>query len=281
MANSAAMQEAITLALWQCTPLPLNTAANLQRLNDAAAKAAQQGADMLVCPEMFLTGYAIGATQAAALAVELDARPCSTDNDCLQTVADIARTHQIAIVTGYPERGSNGAIYNAALWVDAQGQRVCNYRKTHLFGSLDRDQFNAGELEQYGVGKQALPAIKGWHVGLLICYDVEFPENTRRLALASADLIVVPTANMAEFDFVATTMVPVRAYENQCFVAYANYTGAEATWTYGGLSIVAGPDGSTAGQLQRFPDMLVVRLEAETLRTARKKLTHVRDMPRP
>ncbi|MFY8044397.1 MAG: nitrilase-related carbon-nitrogen hydrolase, partial [Rhodoferax sp.] len=77
----------------------------------------------------------------------------------------------------------------------------------------------------------------------LICYDVEFPEATRRLALAGADLIVVPTANMPEFDFVAQSLVPVRAYENQLYVAYANYIGAEGAVHYGGLSLLAAPDG--------------------------------------
>jgi predicted amidohydrolase len=271
------MQEAITLALWQCTPLPLDVAANLRRLSDAAETAAQRGADILVCPEMFVTGYAIGAAHVASLAVESGGEPRASSS-YLHAVADVARAHKIAIIVGYPERDADSAIYNAAVWFDAGGHRVWNYRKTHLFGALDRDQFSAGVLDLNSSEEWPLPVFKGWCIGLLICYDVEFPENTRRLALAGADLIIVPTANMAEFDFVATTLVPVRAYENQCFVAYANYTGAEADWTYGGLSTVAAPDGSTAGQLQRLPDMLVVRLEAQTLRVARRKLTHVRDL---
>lgn len=271
------MQEALTLALWQCTPLPLDVSANLQRLDAAAATAAKQGADMLVCPEMFLTGYAIGAQQVAALAVDAAGYNKQRGN-YLHAVSEVARAHHIAIVSGYPERDGNGARYNAAIWFDAQGQCVWNYRKTHLFGTLDRSQFSAGDLAQYADSAHALPQLKGWQIGLLICYDVEFPENTRRLALAGADLIIVPTANMAEFDFVATTLVPVRAYENQCYMAYANYTGAEADWTYGGLSIVAAPDGSTVGRLQRLPDMLIARLEPDMLQAARKVLTHVRDL---
>lgn len=265
------MQETLTLALWQCTPLPLDVEANLRRLDAAAASAAQQGADMLVTPEMFLTGYAIGAGPVAALAAAPDAA-------YLQSAGDIARRHRLALVVGYPERDASGAIYNAAVWLDAQGQRVCNYRKTHLYGSLDRGQFSAGDIAQNACTARALPTLKGWHVGVLICYDVEFPENARRLALSGADLIVVPTANMAEFDFVANNMVPVRAYENQCFVAYANYCGPEADWTYGGLSIVAGPDGTVAGQLQRVPAMLTVRLQAASLHAARQSLTHLQDV---
>jgi predicted amidohydrolase len=72
-----------------------------------------------------------------------------------------------------------------------------------------------------------LVELEGWKLGLLICYDLEFPENARRLALAGAELILVPTANMVPFDFVADVTVRARAFENQCYVAYANYCGHE------------------------------------------------------
>ena len=262
------MKDALTLALLQCTPLPLNVEGNLRRLGQAADRAAAQGADMLVCPEMFITGYAIGADNVRSLAT-------TADGAYFAAVADIARAHHIAVVFGYPERAPDGSVYNAAAWVSADGALAWDYRKTHLFGELDRSQFSAG-----AIAAAELPLFEGWRIGLLICYDVEFPENTRRLAQAGADLIVVPTANMIDFDFVATQMVPVRAYENQCFVAYANYVGAEASWTYGGLSIVAGPDGATIGQLQRTPALLIARLEREHLAAARKALTHVKDQAR-
>ena len=264
------MDDALTLALWQCEPLPLDVTANLRRLDKAAAQAAQLGADLLVCAEMFLTGYAIGADQVAALA-------CLPDSPHLRTAAEIARTHQVALLFGYPERGADGALYNAALWINAQGERVWNYRKTHLYGGLDRRQFSAGAIANPQAATQALPILKGWQVGVLICYDVEFPENTRRLAAAGADVIVVPTANMRDYDFVPTTLVPVRAFENQCFVAYANYTGADAEFQYGGLSCVAAPDGAQCGQLARLPEMLVVTLHASHLRTARQQQTHLQD----
>ena len=68
--------------------------------------------------------------------------------------------------------------------------------------------------------------IGGLKAALLICYDVEFPESVRALALAGAELVIVPTALMQPFDVVAKTIVPARAYENQLFVAYANRCGS-------------------------------------------------------
>lgn len=258
------MRSPLTLALVQCVPGPLDVAGNLLRLDGAAQQARAGGADMLVCPEMFVTGYNIGPSAVAQLA-----QPA--DGEYAQAVSEIAQRHGLAIVYGYPERAQDGAIFNAAQCIDANGQRALHYRKTHLFGALDKTQFAAGELSA------ALVDIKGWRVGLLICYDVEFPENTRRLALAGADLIVVPTANMADFDFVATTLVPVRAYENQVFVAYANYTGPEGDLHYGGLSTVAAPDGTSIAQAARDDTLVFATLDPERLAAARRQHTHLID----
>lgn len=86
--------------------------------------------------------------------------------------------------------------------------------------------------------------LNGWKLGFLICYDIEFPENARRLALAGAELILVPTANMIPYDFVADVTIRARAFENQCYVAYANYCGQEDQIRYCGQSSIAAPDGS-------------------------------------
>ena len=259
----------LRLALLQCAPLPLqpqgNVAANLQRLDAAARTAAGQGAQLLVVPEMFLTGYNIGAEQAHALAEPWDGASA-------QAVAHIAQKQGIAITYGYPERGARdpvgerntvGQIFNTAQCVDAHGRLLGRYRKTHLFGDLDAAMFQAG------AGDEAVFELHGWRVGLLICYDVEFPENTRRLALQGADLLVVPTANMEGFDFVAQHMVPTRAYENQVCVAYANYCGAEGDLRYGGLSCVAVADGNLLAVADRQASLLFADLSPAGLTQTR------------
>ena len=246
------MKTPLTLALYQCTSAPLDVAGNLNRLEAAAKQARQGGADVLVCPEMFLTGYNIGPAAVRQLAQ-------AAHGAYAQSVADIALRHSVAVVYGYPELGEQGTIFNAAQWVSASGERGLNYRKTHLFGDLDKTQFAAGDMTS------TLVELKGWRIGILICYDVEFPENTRRLARAGAELIVVPTANMANFDFVPNAMIPVRAYENQVFVAYANYTGQEHELTYGGLSTVVAPDGAVLSKAGRMETLIFATLTSEQL----------------
>ena len=238
------------VALYQCPPLPLDVAANLQRLQQLATEA--KGADLLVVPEMFLTGYNIGVDAVNVLAQ-------GRDGEAAQQVAQIAKTSGVAILYGYPERAEDGQIYNAVQLIDAQGERLCNYRKTHLFGDLDHSMFSAGEDDF------PLVELNGWTLGFLICYDLEFPENARRLALAGAELILVPTANMIPFDFIADVTVRARAYENQCYVAYANYCGSEEQIHYCGQSSIAAPDGSRIAQAGLDEALIVGTLDRQLM----------------
>ena len=253
---------ALRLALLQCESRPGDVALNLRRLDEACRDATAAGAQLLVTPEMFLTGYNIGGAAAAAFA-----EPAEGERE--RAVAALARWHGIAIVFGHPERRPGGEIGNTAVCVDASGRTLARYRKTHLFGDLDQGMFSAG------AGDEPPFDFHGWKIGMLICFDVEFPENTRRLALQGAQLIVVPTANMVSFDFVAQHLVPTRAYENQVFVAYANFCGEEAGIAYNGLSCVAAPDGTVLSRGDRQPTLLLADLKRDALAAARRQLGHL------
>lgn len=247
------MPNDLTLALWQ-TPHPASIAEALQRLDTACAQAREQGAELLITPEMFLTGYAIGAERVAALAEP-------ADGPMAQAVAGIARRHGIAIVYGYPERNPAGRPFNAAQAIGPDGTRLMNYRKTHLFGDLDRAQFSTGDAASQ------VFEWRGWRLGLLICYDVEFPETVRLLALQGADAVLVPTANMVPFDEVQRILLPARALENRLFVAYANACGREGALHYNGLSQLSAPDGSLLTQAGGDEDLRHATLPA-TMRRA-------------
>lgn len=250
--------KALTLALWQ-TPYFPTVAEALQRLDEAAAQARAQGADLLVCPEMGLTGYAIGPERAATLAEP-------ADGPMARAVARTARRHRIAIAYGYPEQHPDGGRpFNATQCIAANGRRIGHHRKTHLFGDMDRAQFSAGDQPSRPF------AWRGWRLGLLICYDVEFPGTVRALAQQGLDALLVPTANMREYDEVPLQMVPARAADNRVFVAYANACGQEPGLHYGGLSTVAGPGGDCLGRSGRRADLLVTRLDRSTHREQDQK----------
>jgi predicted amidohydrolase len=216
---------------------------------------------------MFLTGYNIGADAVRSLA-----QP--RDGGYAQAVARLAQTHGIAIVWGYPERDATDAIFNAAQMTSARGTPLLHYRKTHLYGALDRAQFSAAPVD---AANSQLAELHGWNIGLLICYDVEFPENPRRLALAGADCVLVPTANMERYDFVPATLVPTRAFENQTVLAYANYCGPEGNLRYGGLSSVVGALGQPLAVAGRDEALLIATLTPEALDHARTEQTHLHE----
>lgn len=240
------------VALAQCAPGPGDVPGNLHRLDGFAAA----GADLVVTPEMFLTGYAIGADAVRALAEPADGPSAAA-------VAALARQHRTAVLYGYPE-SDGGQVFNAVALVGPDGSRIAGYRKTHLFGELDRAQFGAG------ADGPAVIELDGWRLGLLICYDVEFPETVRGLALAGADAVLVPTANMSGYDRVPATLVPARAYENQVYVGYANLAGREGGLVYGGLSCMAGPDGADVVRAGRGEELLVARLDRDALTASRR-----------
>jgi len=229
-----------------------------------AAEAAHRSARLLICPEMYLTGYNIGPDTARRLAE-------AADGPSAQAIMRIAREVGIAVLYGYPERGASGHIYNTAQLIDRSGRTVAAYRKTHLFGEIDRSAFSVGAT---------LPEIvelEGLKIGILICYDVEFPENVRTLALKGADLVAVPTALMQPFDIVARTIVPARAYENQVFLAYADRCGSEGELSYCGLSCVIAPDGSDLARAGRSEALIVADLDLDRLAQSRKLNTHIQD----
>ncbi|MEU3823554.1 MULTISPECIES: carbon-nitrogen hydrolase family protein [unclassified Streptomyces] len=239
-----------------------DVAANLKILDEAAARAAAGGAGLLVAPELFLTGYAIGADIARL------AEPA--DGPSAREAAAIAVRHGLAIAYGYPERDGE-AVYNSARLVGADGMLLANYRKTHLYGGFEQDWFTPGDqpVVQAEVG--------GVRVGLMICYDVEFPENVRAHALAGTDLLLVPTALMHPAEIVAEAVVPVRAFENQLYIAYANRTGPEGDFEFVGLSALAGPDGTARARAGRGEELVTGDADPELLRRSRDENPYLRD----
>ncbi|MFP7674567.1 carbon-nitrogen hydrolase family protein [Marivita sp. S0852] len=250
------------LALWQTAPIHDPDAA-LTALGQTAQRARALGADLLLAPEMTLGGYNIGADRCHTLA--------ASDDALITAAARLAQKHQIALAVGLAIRGPE-APFNAGVLLDATGKERCRYHKTHLYGDVDRTQFTAG------AALSGVVTLNGWSIGLAICYDIEFPELARALALQGADLILVPTANMIPFDSVATRLVPARAEENAIYVAYANYIGREGAFHYGGLSCICGPDGADLARAPADqPDLLIAELRHDALDRCRKQQHHLAD----
>lgn len=229
----------------------------LIKLEASATIASASHAQLLITPEMYLTGYNIGATKVRELAEP-------RDGSMLTSVSEIARRHKIAILVGFPELDADGSIYNAVAFIDEQGALLNLYRKTHLYGDVDRQQFSAGSCLDTPF------EFHGWTLATAICYDIEFPEVARHYAQLGVDALLVPTANMTPFDSVATRLVPARAEENGLYVAYANYTGTEGEFKYCGLSCLCGPDGEDIARAGRDSELIFGEISPQTLQARRE-----------
>ena len=245
------------IALWQTAGVAADVAANLAALDTTARAAATAGASLLLCPECWLGGYNIG-TAVAELAEPFD-------GPSAQHIAGIAQRHAIAIAYGYAERDTRGArIFNAVQILGADGARWSQYRKTHLFGPAERAAYEPGDrfTAPFNLG--------GFSVGLLICYDIEFPEAARSLALAGAEVLLVPTALTDEYQTVPSLLVPARAVENQIFIAYCNHAGVENGMRFLGGSCLVGPDGHSVVAAGVGETLLIAEIDRHTQLAASK-----------
>ncbi|MEM7498395.1 MAG: nitrilase-related carbon-nitrogen hydrolase [Pseudomonadota bacterium] len=253
------------ISLMQRAPVTGGSGEALEALEAAAAEAAAGGSALLVTPEMFLSGYAIGAKAVRAAAGPADGAPWSG-------VAGIASRHRLTIVAGGPLL-RDGAVYNAAL-AFGPGGHLATYAKVQLFGEVDRAQFSAGDT------LSPVFEVEGWKVALAICYDVEFPEIPRLLALAGAELLAIPTANMHPFTSVCTRLVPARAEENGLVIAYANYIGREDPFDYCGRSCISGPDGEDLARADEQAGLLHAVLDRAHLDAIRSRTPYLADLRR-
>jgi predicted amidohydrolase len=254
------------MALWQTRGVAADVDANLEALEHTARQARAGGAALLLCPECWLAGYNIGRQ-----VTQLAQRP---DGAAAQRIAAIARANDLAIVYGYAERAASDTIFNSVQVIGAQGTPLAHYRKTHLFGPDERASYRPG------AGFVPPFTFAGLSIGLLICYDVEYPESVRSLALMGADLVLVPTALTDEYSQVPDLIVPTRSLESQVFIAYCNRTGRENGMPFLGRSCITGPDGYPLATAQQDDALLFADIEPE-VRAVTSRLYPYRKDRRP
>lgn len=216
------------LALYQGPSPAGDMAAAFAEINRTLATASAAGAQMAVMPELYLPGY--------------NADPMSTDADWRDQLAACARAHDIGLVIGLAEMNGD-ARENVAFAIGPDGTCLARYSKGMLFGPREKSLFQCGS-------ERVAFDFAGHRIGLLICYDVEFPELVRAHARDGVDLLLVPTGNPEPYDTVCRFVIPATAAQHSVTIAYANYCGPEGDVTYCGRSVIAGPDGeplATAG----------------------------------
>ena len=218
------------LGLYQAASPAGDIDAALTSVRSALAAAVDDSVDMLALPEVFLPGYNSAAQT-----------PPPGYQEAVEALPQLVAEHGVGLVVGVAEY-TGGEVFNAAYAFGRDGARIASYRKVQLFGPRENALYRAGD---------ALTTFdfEGRKLGLLICYDVEFPEHTRALARAGVEAILTPTANMHPFKKVNEITVPARAFESGLTIVYANYCGEEGDLRYTGGSLIAGPEGAPLATL--------------------------------
>lgn len=216
----------LNAVLAQLTPKPRDVEGNIETAKDVLSRHA--AADLIVFPELFLSGYATSGIDSLDL-----------DGPEVGEMARLARENDVATIFGIPERVVGG-VANSAICVDRFGNLAGSYRKTHLFGD-ERGAFVAGD-------ELLLVELDGIKAGLLICFDVEFPEVARLLALAGADLLVTISANMEPFGRDHDVFATARALENGLPHLYVNQVGRGERFVFAGGTMAVSADGERLAQ---------------------------------
>ena len=217
------MSGVMNLVLAQLRPRLRRTSENVETMGRIIGEYPE--ADLVVFPELFVSGYTT--MKPEELAIDLDGPE-------VDAIARFAGKNSTAVVFGAPERVSGG-VANSAICVNRGGNVAGSYRKTHLFGS-EREAFVAGD-------ELVLLDFDGVKVGLMICFDVEFPEVPRALAEAGADLFVTISANMDPFGRDHHVFATSRALENSVPHLYVNQVGEGEEFTFAGGSMLVSSDG--------------------------------------
>lgn len=239
----------------------------LARIGAAMQEVADHGADLLVAPELALSGYGRGD------GFHTLAQPA--DGPWVKALQAMVAETGVSLVAGFPERGGDACYISAVVINRDDRARPMIYRKGQLYGDYEQSLFRRGGAST------VIAEIGGLKLGILICYDVEFPEHVRRLAQAGADAVVVPTAlpKGASGAFIARHVIKVRAFENQIFVVYADHADSDDRFDYQGLSSIAAPDGEVLASAPMAGEALIyAELNRDAYALVRKENPYLSDL---
>ncbi len=217
------------VCLAQTTCIPGDIETNCAQISALAEKAKAQGSYVIVFPEMLDTGYEIAAIRETA---------SPWPGLPFDTASRVAKDYQLYLIIGLSELEKD-KIYNTLAVFNPEGNLIAKYRKIHL---MPLDPVNEEQHLKAGKSLEIVP-IADMKWGLMICYDLRFPEMSRELISKGAEVLVACSAWPFPRESHWETLTQARAIENQCYVIGANRVGTDGPLTFCGSSRVIYPDG--------------------------------------
>ena len=262
------MKTKIKLALAQISSIRENKNENLQKIEKLTLRAKEQGADLVIFPEMSLTGYVLH-DQVYELAETIP-------GPSTQKVEALAKQTGMHIIVGMPEvsEKTQATAFNTAVFVGPQGL-IGKYRKMYL---PTHSVFEEKRYFRPGYLPAAFQTELG-NIGLSICYDVFFPEVFRLTRLKGAQLMVCISASPAVRRGYFEILTSARALENTSFLAYVNLAGVEDGLQFWGGSRLIGPTGDVVAKAKYDEeDFVICEVDFGDLRSAETFIPTLRDL---
>jgi predicted amidohydrolase len=251
----------LTIALGQMHIHVGQPQANLARAREFAAQAQDADADLLLLPELWLHGYDLERAQEWGAPL---------GEGGFAEMAQLARGFDLYIAGSLLESHAGGVSNTAAVY-KPDGTLLGSYRKIHLFRHMLEERYLAP-------GDHAVLCTTAWGpTGLAVCYDLRFPELFRMMALAGAQVFLVPAQWPSERLEAWILMVRARAAENELIVAACNRVGSDDTVEFPGHSLVVDPWGNVLEEGDNQERLLIARVDLEEIGKAREYLTVFQD----
>jgi len=206
---------------------------NLTSVINGIHRLSEKGAQITVLPELWSCGF----DNPGVLIKHAGKTP-----QIIETLSTLAQKHRMIIAGSLPEK-SGDRLYNTMVVIDKDGAITGQYRKIHLFSFINEDK-------AFSAGNQAVVCDTSCGpIGLMICYDLRFPELCRALAIAGARIVIVsaqwPESRITHWE----TLLQARAIENQIFIAASNRVGRDGDLAFNGHSQIISPDGAVLASI--------------------------------
>ncbi|MED4229544.1 carbon-nitrogen hydrolase family protein [Neobacillus cucumis] len=246
----------------------MDKTANLQKAKDYIKKAADQGADFVLLPEMYMAFIPASTGIGYADIAE------PLDGPFVSGLAECARENQVYVICGVHESkpGETTRCYNTTVFINRSGELVQAYHKTHLY-----DAFNYKESDYIipGVEAQEVIETEFGTVGMMVCYEIRFPEISRQLALKGADFFFIPAGwvagAMKEDHW--KTLLRARAIENTVYIFAAD----QVDNIFSGQSMIIDPMGVVKANAGEEESLIISEIDLNRINRVREKLPSVAD----
>jgi len=232
---------------------------NYAKVNELLEQAIQspEKPDVILLPEMWNTGYALD--HVAFLAD-------SEGEETKQSMSWFSRTHHVNIIAGSISQKKVDQVYNTVYIFNRQGILTADYSKIHLFRLMDEDKYLTSGNK---IGQCEIDGVKA---GVMICYDIRFPELARTIALEGAKILYVPAEWPAPRMHHWRTLLMARAIENQMFVVACNRVGTSNKTDFFGHSMIIDPWGEIVAEGGEETEIISATIDLSQVEIVRNKI---------